>query len=97
MRPDGVVLAVHLEPRENPRRSWRGGKRERPAGASLWDFTFSEIIDSGARPHDPAKQEGDQSALSLPGMWTSGRISLSNRLETPLSELTRVESATFGG
>ena len=46
---------AHLSPREKPRRSGRGGKRERPSGASLWDLTYSAMIASGAPPHDPTK------------------------------------------
>src|SRR5450759_3643251 len=53
---------------------------------------------SGAPPHDPAKYDGDHNRPRIAAGLIRPTKSCRNRLdETPLSELTRWESATFGG
>ena len=55
-------------------------------------------MDSGAPPHDPAKYDGDQNRPRIAALLILPTKSCRNRLdERPLRELTRWESATFGG
>jgi len=55
-------------------------------------------VDSGGPPHDPAKFDGDQNLLCIAALLILPVKPCRSRLgETPLRELTRWQSATFGG
>jgi hypothetical protein len=60
----------------------------------MWSLT----VDSGAPPQDPGKEDGGQNRPRIAAWLILPVKSWRNRLdETPLRELTRWESATFGG
>jgi hypothetical protein len=83
---------LHRSCARKPRRSGRGG-----SAPSLWLRTYSAIIESGAPPHEAAKYDGDHSTPLLYRPDTSGRISRSRRLDTPLRLFTSPEMRIFGG
>ena len=71
---------------------------ELPLDRVRWFWTYRLIVSRVAPPADPAKYDGDQRLRPQSRDWTSGISSARRCLaDTPLRELTRRESATFGG